>query len=174
LRNLAYGIREGMKLVLWTDYYVMAMAPCTGNLAAGSNTLTKVQGRFPLVGERLDMPMFASGTYVTAVDPAAKTIRFSTANASGKSYSDYTFINGYPAVEMHSCYDLPYLLSYHKTLIGGSTFYLHELTDPKMHEAAYLLGGNIIGQYHNYNTNVGGDTTLHPLHFSLPSRPIPQ
>ena len=167
LRNLAYGMREGARLPMWADYYVMAMAPFTGDIAAGSNTLTRVQGRFPVIGERLDIPMLATGTFVTATDTAAKTIRLSTSNTSGQSFLDYTFINGYPAVEMHSCYDLPFLLKYHKTLVGGSTFYLHELTDRKVHEPAYLLGENIIARYRNFNTHIAGDTTLHPLHYEL-------
>jgi Pectate lyase superfamily protein len=165
LRNIAYGIRDGMRLELYTDYYVMETPPFTGDIAAASNTITRVQGRFPAVGERLDIPMLANGTYVTAVDPTAKTIRFSTANASGKSFSDRTFINGYPVVEMHSCYDLPTLLRKNKTLIGGSTFYLHELMDPKIHEVSYLLGGNIIGRYRNINTNIDGDSTWHKLRY---------
>ncbi|HTR30425.1 MAG TPA: glycosyl hydrolase family 28-related protein [Puia sp.] len=169
LRNLAYGIREGMQLPVWSDYYVMAKAPFTGDVAAGSNAITHVQGRFPFVGDRPDMPMLATGAYVTAVDTGAKTIFLSTPNTSGRSFADYTFINGYPAVEMHSCYDLPTLVKYHKTLIGGSTFYLHELVNPKVHEPNYLLGGNIIAQYRNVNTLIGGDSTWHRLRFE----PIP-
>ncbi|HLX66929.1 MAG TPA: hypothetical protein VKR41_08025 [Puia sp.] len=165
LRNLAVGIREGMRLALWTDYYLMALGPFTGDIAAGSNTITRVQGRFPLVGERLDIPMLANGSYVTAVDTAARTIRFSTANTGGRSFTDHTFINGYPQIEMHSCYDLPTLVKYHKTLVGGSTFYLHELVSPRLHEPSYLLGENIIAWYRNYNTHLFGDTTLHPLRY---------
>jgi hypothetical protein len=165
IRNLACGIREGMRLALWTDYYVMETGPFTGDIAAGSNTITRVQGRFPSIGERLDIPMLANGSYVTAIDAAAKTIRFSTANTSGKSFSDQTFLNGYPVVEMHSAYDLPTLLKYHKTLIGGSTLYLHPLADPKIHEASYLLGETIIGRFRNDHTIIGGDTTWHSLRF---------
>jgi hypothetical protein len=165
LRNLACGINEGMRLTVYADYYVMATAPFTGDIAAGSNTITHVQGRFPAVGDRPDIPMVSTGTHVTAIDTAAKTIRLSTTNTSGKSFPDHTFINGYPTVEMHSCYDLPTLMKYHKTLIGGSTFYLHELANPKVHEPNYLLGGNIIAQYRNLNTLVGGDSTWHPLKF---------
>lgn len=173
LRNLAYGIRDGMRLTVYGDYYVMATAPFTGDIAAGSNTVTHVQGRFPAVGERLDIPMLANGSYVTVIDTASKTIRFSTVNNSGRSFADHTFINGYPQIEMHSCYDLPTLVNYHKTLVGNSTFYLHELTDPKNHEPAYLLGGNILSTYHNYNTLIGGDSTWHRLRFLplLPSEP---
>ena len=145
LRNLACAVREGMRLPLWTDYYVMALSPFTGDIAAGSNTITRVHGRFPLTGERLDIPMLPNGSFVTAVDTAAKTIRFSTANSSGRSFANETFLNGYPLVEMHSCYDIPTLLKYHKTLIGNSTFYLHALMDTKIHEPSYLFGGNIIG-----------------------------
>ena len=109
--------------------------------------------------------MLANGSYVTALDTAAKTIWFSTANTSVRSFSDHTFINGYPLVEMHSCYDLPTLVKYHKTLIGGSTFYLHELADPKQHEPAYLLGGNVLSRFRNMNTLIGGDSTWHPLRY---------
>jgi hypothetical protein len=165
LRNLAYGIREGMRLAVYGDYYVMATAPFTGDIAAGSNTINHVQGRFPPAGERLDIPMLANGSFVTAIDTASKTIRFSTANNSGRSFADHTFINGYPQIEMHSCYDLPTLVKYHKTLVGNSTFYLHELTDPKIHEPAYLLGGNVLSRYRNYNTLIGGDSTWHRLRY---------
>jgi hypothetical protein len=174
LRNLAYGIREGMRLAVYGDYYVMATAPFTGDIAAGSNIITHVQGRFPFVGERPDIPMLASGSYVTAVDTAAKTVRFSTANSSGRSFADHTFINGYPQIEMHSCYDLPTLVKYHKTLIGGSTFYLHELINPNLHDPNYLLGGNIIAQYRNLNTLISGDSTWHPLRFEPMISSLPQ
>lgn len=165
LRNIALGIRNGMSLPLWSDYYVMTGGPMTGDMAAGSNAITHVQGRFPRVGERLDIPMLSNGSYVTAIDTAAKSIRFSTANTSGRSFTDYTFINGYPSVEMHSCYDLPTLVRNGKTLIGGSTFYLHELVNRNLHEPSYLLGTNILAEYKNRNTNVAGDTTQHALQF---------
>jgi hypothetical protein len=177
LRNIAYGIRDGMRLALWSDYYVMAYGPFTGDMAAGAKVITHVQGRFPHVGERLDIPMLPVGTYVTAFDTAAKTIRFSTANTSGKSFPDYTFINGYPQIEMHSCYDLPTLAKYQKTLIGGSTFYLHELANPAVHEPNFLLGGKIIAEYRNRNTLIIGDSTWHPLRYDgkgAPATPTPR
>ena len=174
LRNLACGINEGMRLPLYSDYYVMTTAPFTGDIAAGSNTINHVQGRLPAVGDRPDMPMMATGTFVSAVDTAAKAIRLSTSNTSGKSFPDHTFINGYPTVEMHSCYDLPTLAKQHKSLIGGSVFYLHELANPKVHEPNYLLGGTIIAQYRNFNTLIGGDSTWHPLRFEpVTSSPPP-
>jgi hypothetical protein len=109
--------------------------------------------------------MLANGSFVTATDTAEKLIRFSTSNTSGRSFSDYTFINGYPQIEMHSCYDLPTLMKYHKTLVGGSTFFLHELADPKVHEPAYLLGGTVLSRYRNDNTLVGGDSSWHRLRY---------
>jgi len=165
LRNLAYGMREGMRLPLWSDYYVIALAPFTGDIDAGSNTITHVQGRFPAPGERPDMPMLPPGTYVTAADPAAKTVRLSAANKTGKSFRDETFINGYPTVEMHSCYDLPTLIRQHKTVIGGATFYLHALKDARNHEPSMLLNGQVIAGFRNENTVIDGDTTWHPLRF---------
>jgi hypothetical protein len=171
LRNMAYGIRDGMRLALWSDYYVMATALFTGDIAAGSNTITHVQGRFPMVGERLDIPMLANGSFVTGIDTAKRMIHFSTSNTSGRSFSDYTFINGYPQIEMHSCYDLPTLVKYHKTLVGGSTFYLHPLVNPGIHEASYLLGATIIGRFRNDHTIIGGDTTWHSLQFEPATGP---
>src|ERR1700743_2142908 len=92
LRNLACGIEEGMRLPLWADYAINERGPLTGDIAAGSNTLTRAQGSFPAIGERLDFPLLPTGTYVTAVDPTARTIRFSNANTTGRSYTDYTII----------------------------------------------------------------------------------
>ncbi len=165
LRNVACGIHNGISLPLWSDYYVMAYGPFTGDISSGSNLITHVQGRLPRVGERLDIPMLPNGSYVTAVDTGAKSIRFSMTNTSGRSFADYTFINGYPTVEMHSCYDLPTLRKNGKTLIGGSHFYLHDLIDKKLHEPSYLLGTNTIAEFRNYNTHVMGDTTWHPLRY---------
>lgn len=169
LRNLAIGIREDMKLALWADYYVMASAAFTGDMAAGSNTITRVQGRFPTAGERLDIPLLVNGCYVTAVNTAAKTIQFSCNNNSQKSLSDQTFQNGYPVIEMHSAYDIPTLVKYHKTLIGGSTFFLHPLLNAKNHEPSYLLGGSVIGQFRIENSIFEGDTSLRPIRYQVTS-----
>ena len=165
LAYLAYGMKEGMTLDLWMDYYVNQNGGLTGDLAAGSNTLVHVQGDFPTVGERLDIPMLPAGAYVTQVNTAAKTIRFSSSNAGGRSYSDYTFINGYPSVEMHSSYDLGYLQKTGKTLIGGADFYLHAMPDGNMHEPAYFLGSPYLTRFRNVNTQINGDTTLHKLRY---------
>jgi len=166
LRNLAYGIREGMKLQLLMDYYVYENIPFTGDMAAGSNTLKNVQGVFPVVGDRLDMPMLPSGTYVTAVDTSAKTVRFSNANNNGKPFNDYTVANGYPRIEMHSAYDLPTLQRSHKTLIGGSDFYLYPPMGRVASDPAWLLGSGYNARYKNLNTLILGDTSLHKLKFT--------
>jgi len=166
LRNLAHGIQEGMELPLWTDYYLYVKAPLTGSLEQGSRTLKNAQGAFPAVGERLDIPMLPGGTYVTAVDRAAKTVTFSNPNNTGRSYSDCTFINGYPAIEMHSAYPLPDLQKHGKTLIGSADFYLHDVPDKNMRDPAYLLGPGTLSQYRVLNTNILGDTSLHRLKYS--------
>ena len=165
LSNLAHGIREGMVLNLWMDYYVNENGAFTGDLPAGANTLVHVQGEFPAVGDRPDLPMLPTGTYVTAVNTAAKTIRFSNSNNSGQSFSDYTFINGYPAIEMHSAYDLPTLQQAGKTLIGGAEFYLHEIPDKNVREAAWFLGSPPAAIYRNLHTHISGDTSLHKLNY---------
>lgn len=167
LRNLAYGISEGMKLSLLMDYYVYVNSPFTGDMAAGSNTLTNVQGMFPVVGDRLDMPMLPSGTYVTAIDTSAKIIRFSNANNSGRSFNDYTVVNGYPRIEMRSAYDLPALQRFGKTLIGGSDFYLYQPMGKGTQDPAWLLGPGYNARYKNFNTHIGGDTSLHKLKYTL-------
>ena len=100
-------------------------------------------------------------------------IHLSTSNTSGKSFFDHTFINGYPTVEMHSCFDLPALAQHHKSLIGGSIFYLHELANPKVYEPNYLLAGSIIAQYRNLNTLIGGDSTWHSLRYEPITSSLP-
>lgn len=169
LSNLAYGIQEGMTLNLWMDYYVTENGAFTGDMAAGSDSMMNVQGQFPAVGKRPDIPMLPPGSYVTAINAAAKTIRFSNPNNSGRSYSDYTFINGYPKVEMHSSYDLPSLQKAGKTLIGGADFYLHEMVDKNIHEPAYFLGSPSSAVYRNLNTQITGDTSLHKLRYVVRS-----
>jgi hypothetical protein len=170
LRNLAYGIREGMQLSLWSDYYIAQKGPLTGDIAAGSNKLINVQGQFPAAGERIDIPMLPTGAYVTQVDPAARTVTFSHPNNSGRSYTDYTFINGYPTVEMHSAYDLPALQKAGKTLVGAADFYLYDLIDKNVHDPAYLLGSGFSARYKNLHTHIAGDTTLHKLSYTPVSR----
>jgi len=165
LDNLALGIREGMALPLWTDYYVYANPPFTGDIATGSNTLTNVQGAFPAVGDRPDMPMLPVGTYVTAVDPAHKTIRLSNANNTGRSFTDYTFMNGFPRIEMYSSYDIPYLQKYNKTFIGGSCFYRYPDKNISNYGSNYFLNDASADKYIILNTNMGGDTTLHKLKY---------
>ncbi|HEY4209563.1 MAG TPA: hypothetical protein VGM31_22210, partial [Puia sp.] len=167
LANLAYGIQNGMSLSLWSDYFVKAEAPMTGDLAQGSNTLVNVQGRFPVVGERLDIPMLPSGTYVTAVNTQARTITFSNSNATGKAIRDYTFMNGYPRIEMFSAYDLASMQTLQKTLIGGADFYQYEATGINTHHQDFPVRGMIKDHYRIINTNFRGDTTLHKLKYRL-------
>jgi len=165
LENLAYGIREGMALSMWTDYYVCANPPFTGDIAAGSNTLINVQGIFPAVGDRPDMPMMPVGTYVTAVDPAHKTIRLSGVNNTGRSFTDYTFINGFPRIDMYSSFDIPTLQKYNKTFIGGSCFYRYFDKNISNYGNNYLLNQANTDKFLIINTNIGGDTTLHKLKY---------
>jgi hypothetical protein len=166
LRNLAYGIREGMQLPLWMDYYVNEKSPLTGDIAAGSNRMTRVQGIFPDVGERLDIPMLPSGSYITAIDHLAWTISFSNPNSSGRSYQDHTFANGYPLIEMHSSYNLADLQQHGKTLIGGAVFYQYDSMGKGLPDPAYLLGNDFSARYKNFNTHFKGDTSLHKLRFT--------
>jgi hypothetical protein len=171
LDNLAYGINNGMALSLWTDYFVNEHEQMTGDLAAGSNTLVNVQGRFPAVGERLDIPMMPSGSFVTAANTTGRTVSFSNSNMTGQSFADYTFINGYPTVEMYSSYDLPALQQYGKTLIGGADFYEYDAGRISTHDRDFPLNGMLTSHYKILNSNIRGDTSLHKLRYSLISRP---
>ncbi len=164
LRNLAIGITEGMKLYMIADYYVNAAPLFTGDIASGSNKVVHVQGVFPVVGDRPDMPMLPSGSYVTAVDANAGTVTFSTSNTHG-SFTDFTFMNGYPAIEMYSSYDLPELRQSNKTLIGGATFYRYDATNINTHEHDYPLAGPFSARFKVLNTNIKGDTTLHKFRY---------
>jgi hypothetical protein len=164
LRNLAHGIRDGMSLPLWMDYYMNERSLISGDIAAGSNQMIHVKGAFPNVGDRLDIPMLPPGTFVTAVDPHG-IIRFSNSSRSERSYTGYTFVNGYPHIEMHSAYDPASLLKHRKTLIGGADFYLYDLMDRSIHDPAYLLGDGFSARYKNLNTHIAGDTSLYKLQY---------
>lgn len=161
LRNIAVGIHDGMALGLVSDYYVRAAPPFTGDMAAGSNMITRVQGILPAVGERPDIPMTPVGTYVTAIDKAAGTIRLSNLNTSGQSFKDYTFFNGYPEVDMYSCYDIPTLLKNQKTFIAGSRFHHLAAPYPNFHVRQYPGSGIALKEYKILHTVIAGDTSLH-------------
>jgi|GEM_PF-586805 len=165
LINLAYGIRDGMALSLWADYFVNAEAPMTGNLAAGSNIFRSVQGRFPAVGERLDMPMLLSGTYVTAVNTEARTVTFSTSNATGRSFTDYTCMNGHPEVEMFSGYSPSFLRQYEKTFIGGADFYQYDVDQINTQRRDFPVKSAQYDHYKILSTNFRGDTSLHKFKY---------
>jgi len=109
--------------------------------------------------------MLAVGTYVTAVDPAHKTIRLSTSNNTGRNFSDYTFMNGFPRIDMYSSYDIPYLQKYNKTFIGGSYFYHYPDRNLNNYGINYFLNEANADKYVIINTNIGGDTTLHKLKY---------
>jgi hypothetical protein len=165
LRQLAYGMREGIKLELWLDYYVNNSSPFTGDLAAGSNTLVHVQGSFPGVGERPDLPMLPIGAFVTAVDHTAGTVSFSMPNSTGESFKDYTFINGYPAIDLFSGYDPATLQQNGRTLLGGATFHRFMAQNINTHWTDFLVNGDLSATSRIINTNIKGDTSLHKLKF---------
>lgn len=179
LQNTAYGIRDGMTLPLYMTWFVNEEAPFTGNIAAGSNTIQQVQGIFPAPGSRPDIPMVPSGTFVVAVDPAAKTIRLSNASTSRRNFNDYTFINGNPRVEMYSSHPLPELLQCGKTLLGGALFFQTADVDVNLRPTDYFVSGTPQLAYRVLNTNFKGDTSLHklsyiPLTTAAPSTPAPR
>ncbi|HEY4290098.1 MAG TPA: glycosyl hydrolase family 28-related protein [Puia sp.] len=171
LTNVAYGIRNGMTLHLWMDYFVNENAFFTGDIAAGSNTFRNVQGAFPSVGDRPDIPILPAGSYVTEINPSARTISFSNANNSTRSFMDQTIVNGYPTIEMFSAYDPPYLQKFNKNLIGGAQFYQSESTDVNIRPTDFLLDENYIRKYKILNTNFHGDTSLHKLKYQVLSGP---
>ena len=173
LTNLADGINEGMSLALYMNYFVNEDGPFTGNFAAGSNTIEQVQGEFPVVGSRPDIPMLPAGSFVTEVSTSARTVRFSNPNNTHRSFADYTFINGYPTIEMYSSYDPAYLQQSNKNLIGGADFYRYERDDINSREWDYLISGTPIEKYKILNTNIRGDTSLHKLRWLPLSVPVP-
>jgi len=168
LDYLAVGIQTGMKLPLWMDYFVDATPPFTGDIAAGSNTIIHAQGMLPYVGQRPDMPMLPSGTYVTAVDARAGTIRLSTMNKH-QSFTDFTFMNGYPTIEMYSSFNLRELAALGKTLIGGATFFQYDATNINTHDHDYPVNGPFTAKFRIINTNIKGDTSLHKFRWE----PVP-
>ena len=176
LQSTAYGIRDGMTLPLYMTYFVNEDAPFTGNLAAGSNIIEQVQGYFPAVGTRPDIPMVPEGTYVVSTDRTAKTIRLSNTNASRHGFNDYTFLNGNPKIELYSAYSIPELQQLGKTLLGGALFYRYDDVDVNVRPTDDYIGGTPQAVYRILNTNFQGDTTLHklsyvPIRAAMPNGP---
>jgi hypothetical protein len=169
LDNLAVGINEGMSLRLWMDYFVNEKAPFTGDIAAGSNTITHVQGVFPVVGDRPDIPMLLPGSYVTAANPSAGVISFSTPSISAHDYKDYTFMNGYPAIEMYSAVNPARLIKSGATLLGGADYYRYDTIDVNTSELEFPFKGSAAEHYRILNTNINGDTSLHKFRYRLMS-----
>lgn len=165
LDNLAVGIEEGRRLSLWMDYYVYEKPPFTGNIADKSNTVTNVQGIFPAIGDRVDIPMLPSGSYVKAVDQRMRTITFSNGNNTGRSFSDYTFMNGNPAVEIYSSFSPPELVRSNKTLIGGADLYQYAFRNVNFRPTDNYIPTLFSHTYKIINTNISGDTSLHKLQF---------
>jgi hypothetical protein len=164
LRNIAVGIHNGMSLSVWVDYYVNQNGPFTGNIKSSSNTITDVQGVFPAVGERPDIPMVPIGTFVTAVNRSNATVTLSNVNIQSQSFYHYTFMNGYPLIEMFSAYDFKTLLESHKTFIGNADFF-HLTAGEGVLNFSHTQTGTIDAHYRIMNTNFGGDTSLHPFKY---------
>jgi hypothetical protein len=112
--------------------------------------------------------MLPAGAYVTAVDPHAGTIRFSASNVTHRSHSDYTFMNGFPTVEMFSSYSPDSLQLYGKTLIGGALFYRQDADQVSPYERSLLPDGTTSLPYKILSTNLRGDTSLHKMRFISP------
>ena len=74
-------------------------------------------------------------------------------------------MNGYPAIELYSSYDLPELRQSKKTLIGGATFYRYDAGNINTHEQEYPLAGPFSARFKVLNTNIKGDTTLHKFRY---------
>ena len=165
LDNLALGIQEGMSLRLWMDYFVNAKAAFTGDMAIGSNTIVNAQGVLPYVGERPDIPMLLPGSYVSAVNTTTGVISFSTANITDHAYKDYTFMNGYPSIEMYSNKDPAALQKNGKTLYGGADYFRYDSVTVNTYDLGYPFKGSHAEAYKIINTNINGDTTLHRLNY---------
>lgn len=167
-QNLAIGIHD-TTMPVFAIYYQNTSTPLTGNLAAGSNQITAAQcvAGLPAVGTRLDIPQVRMGTKVIAV--SHDTITLSTSNTTGQAYADYTWINGYPKVEMYSNSSLEALCSSgnNRLLVGNSYFY--QLNSPASgSNLAYTntsMGNNYTNVYYNANTIYSGDTSKHKLKY---------
>jgi len=168
LDNLAIGIHEGTSLPLWMDYFVNEKAAFTGDIAAGSNTIVNVQGVFPEVGERPDIPMLAIGTYVIGTDQKNRTITFSTGNMTGQSYKDFTFMNGYPNIEMYGTSKPEALQKNGETLFGSADYYRYDNATLNTNDANFPFRKGLQTEHYKiYNTNIGGEATLHKLSYQL-------
>jgi len=111
------------------------------------------------------MPMLLSGTYVTAVNTEARTVTFSTSNATGRSFTDYTCMNGHPEVEMFSGYSPSFLRQYEKTFIGGADFYQYDVDQINTQRRDFPVKSAQYDHYKILSTNFRGDTSLHKFKY---------
>ncbi len=106
LKGCSINIPEGntSSIPIYVNYLRFMNNPLIGNVTIGNPTITEVEyyqnpilGIYlPVVGDRLEIPFFPKGCYITDVNPVAKTITLSENSTHSKN--DVTVINGKPRI----------------------------------------------------------------------------
>jgi pectate lyase-like protein len=151
---------------VYADYYQMEFPAITGNLAGSSNIITAYQAMngAPVQGQRLDMPQFKTGTKVVSV--SNDTVTLSEPSQTGVSYTDFTWINGYPKIEMwgDSTPERLFLQNGSLTAVGNSYYY--QVSTRSTQKSGLLSGGDqVIASYYILNTTPQGDTSKHKFKY---------
>ena len=143
-------------IILYADYVVYNKGIISGNIAYGSNLITKaeLQQSDLQTGDRLDIPAFPNGVFVTAI----KKDTIVMSEAAIATQLNATIINGNPTIQIYSKDPPEENYDYKIDLYGGADYYV-------------INDKTTLDHYKIINTNIGGKNSSHPLkYYSLTSK----
>lgn len=163
--SLAVGIQNNTSYHVFECYYVNSNIPITGNMAAGASIITSAQcaaGVLPAAGTRIDIPQAVAGTKVRSV--GHDTIYLSFQNLTGQSFTDYTWTNGFPKIDIYSDKTPSQLIfngAQARYLIGGARYHLQNSGGNQLTQ----MGNTTFDEYLIGTTIYNGDTSKHKLKY---------
>ena len=144
------ALDTNISLNLYADYFVINKGILTGDITKGSNLITnaELQQSNLNVGDRLDIPAFPNGTYVSAI----KNDTIVMSDIANVNQPNATIINGNPTIQIYSKDPPDITFQNNNDLYGGADY--------------YVVKDNItLDHYKIINTNIGGKKSLRPLKY---------
>lgn len=143
VKNLAIGIKDST-YTIYAAYWQRPKAALTGDVVAGNAFISKSQSSGGAitsayaVGDRLDLPQFKLGTYITKL--SNDTVYLSQTNTTGSSYTDYTWMNGFPEISIYSSVNPQQLIAsgFQRSVFGGAKYYRWRSTIPLISSNTYV------------------------------------
>jgi len=144
------ALDTNISLNLYADYFVLNKGILTGDITKGSNLITKteLQQCNLNAGDRLDIPAFPAGTFITAI----KNDTVVMSEVANINQLNATIINGNPTIQIYSKDPPDITFQNNNDLYGGADY--------------YVVKDNItLDHYKIINTNIGGKKSLRPLKY---------